>query len=301
MSKLPNFLIIGAAKSGTTALYHYLNQHPDIFLSEIKETNFFALEGKNVNFKGPGDKNGVHKRSITDIDNYKLQYKEVQKERAIGEVCPLYLYSQDASVNIKKHIPNVKIIAILREPVARAYSAWVHLKRDGREYLEFEEALEDEPRRIKENWAEIWHYFEEGNYYTQLSRYYDNFPKKNIKVFIYEDFKKSPKKVYAEICKFIGVSEGFLPDMSAKHNKGGVPQLQWLFDLMNKRNILKSIFNFFMNKKVRKFIKKKIELKNVKKKPKLNEETRIRMQSMYSSEISKLEELLEVKLSIWKD
>ena len=229
MKSLPNFLIIGAAKSGTTALYHYLKQHPDVFLTSIKETNFFSLDGINIDFKGPGDSEGVHRNSITNITEYSHQFSKYKNEKAIGEVCPSYLYFDNAPKNIKKYIPDAKIIAILRDPVDRAFSAWLHLTRDKREYCSFDKALNNELTRIKENWAEIWHYKEQGMYYKQLSRYYDVFPKDNIKVFFYNDFKNNPKKIYSEICDFIGVNNSFNVDMDQTHNQGGVPRNRLLY------------------------------------------------------------------------
>ena len=300
MNRLPNFLVVGAAKSGTTALYHYLAQHPEVFLSPIKETNFFALKDKDLSFKGPGDYKGIHRRTITEIGDYYNQFIKVTDEKSIGEICPSYLYFEDAPKNIKEHIPKVKIIAILREPVARAFSAWVHLTRDGREYLNFKEALADEPRRIKENWAEIWHYKEESKYYNQLKRYYDSFPKENIKVVIYEDFKKNQMRVYGEICNFIGVKSSFVPSMSAKHNKGGIPKNKIIWNLMMKQNIWKTLFNHLMPIKIRKMIKEKIEARNVNKKPQLDENKRKELSVQFRDEINKVEQLIEQDLTVWK-
>jgi len=300
MNRLPNFLVVGAAKSGTTALYHYLAQHPEVFLSPIKETNFFALKDKDLSFKGPGDYKGIHRRTITEIGDYYNQFIKVTDEKAIGEICPSYLYFEDAPKNIKEHIPKVKIIAILREPVARAFSAWVHLTRDGREYLNFKESLADEPRRIKENWAEIWHYKEESKYYDQLKRYYDSFPKENIKVFIYEEFQENPLKVYSELCKFIDVDSRFIPDMSSEHNKGGIPKNKIIWNLMMKRNIWKTLFNHLMPIKIRKMIKEKIEARNVNKKPQLDKNKRKELSVQFRDEINKVEQLIEQDLTVWK-
>ena len=263
MNKLPNFRLVRAAKSGTTALYHYLRQHPDVFLTPIKETNFFAQKGKDLDFKGPKDNLVTHKKTITEIVDYKNQFINVTYEKAIGEICPSYLYFEDAPKNIKEHIPEVKIIVILREPVARAFSAWVHLTRDGREHLSFEEALADEPRRIKENWAEIWHYKEESKYYNQLKRYYDSFPKENIKVVIYEDFKNNQMRVYGEICNFIGVNSSFVPNMSAKHNTGSLSNSRFLTLLFMKKNIFKTFFKIILPPFLRAKIKNFLSYSNV--------------------------------------
>ena len=239
MNKLPDFLIVGAAKSGTTALYHYLIQHPEIFLTPIKETNYFALKDTSISFKGPKDDIGIHRRTITDIVDYQNQFINITNEKAVGEICPSYLYYEDAPKNIRECIPEVKIIVILREPVERAFSAWVHLTRDGREKLSFLDALNDESRRIKENWAEIWHYKEEGMYYKQLKRYFDFFSKENIKVILYEDFKQKPALVYSDICDFIGVNNSFVPDMNVKHNTGSFSSSRFVTYLLMKNNYIK--------------------------------------------------------------
>lgn len=300
MNSLPSFLIIGAAKSGTTALYHYLNQHSEVFLSPIKETNFFAQKGKKVAFKGPKDNVGTHSTTITEIGDYHNQFINVTTEKAVGEICPSYLYCSDAPKNIKEYIPEVKIIAILREPVARAFSAWVHLTRDGREQLSFKDALDDELRRIKENWAEIWHYKHESLYYEQLKRYYDTFPKENIRVFLYEDFKNDPVKVFSEICEFIGVDNRFIPDMSLQHNKGGIPKNKIIWDLMNKHNIWKTVINYIIPIRIRKKIKEKIDSINLNKKPELDKNNRKELSIQFCDEIEKIEQLIEQDLNAWR-
>lgn len=297
---LPNFLIVGAAKCGTTALYHYLGQHPEVFLTPIKETNFFAQKGKKVDFNGPKDNLGNHRRTITEIVDYNNQFINVTDEKAIGEICPSYLYFKDAPKNIKEHIPEVKIIAILREPVSRAFSAWVHLTRDGREHLSFSDAIVDEPRRIKDSWSGIWHYIEAGKYYGQLKRYYDSFPKENIKVIIYEDFKKNPLRVYKEICDFIGVKSSFEPNMNVKYNTGSLSKNSFLTHLFMKPNFLKTsfknIFPFFVQKKVELFLLRS-SLINI---PTLSKQNKKELQSLFIDDMNKLEELINVELSGWK-
>ena len=93
---MPNFLVIGAAKAGTTSVYEYLKQHPQIWMSPLKETNFFALEGETLNFRGPGDQDYINRFSITKIEDYLNLFQGVSNQVAIGEVSPLYLYSPKA-------------------------------------------------------------------------------------------------------------------------------------------------------------------------------------------------------------
>src|SRR3954452_18181658 len=129
---MPNFLILGAAKAGTTALYHYLKQHPEVCMSEIKETNFFALMGKPLDFRGPGDDEHINRFSVTTWGDYQSRFPDRTDARAVGEASPLYLYSPDAPGRIARWMPKAKLVVILRDPVARAYSAFLHLVRGGR-------------------------------------------------------------------------------------------------------------------------------------------------------------------------
>lgn len=131
---LPNFLVIGAHKAGTTALYNYLKQHPQVYMSPAKEPRFFALEGKNLKFLGPKKDPGNRCR-FTTLEAYRELFQGVSSEVAIGEASTLYLYSQEAPKRIQHYIPDAKLIAILRNPIKRAYSNFVHAMQDDREVL----------------------------------------------------------------------------------------------------------------------------------------------------------------------
>ncbi|MGL6339568.1 MAG: sulfotransferase family protein, partial [Waterburya sp.] len=141
---MPNFLIIGAAKAGTTALHEYLQQHPQIYLTPTKETNFFAFEGEIINFQGTGDE-ALKDFSITDLNTYQAEFEQVTQELAIGEACPSYLYYPQAATRIKQYIPDARLIVILRNPVERAYANFLHIVRDDREtHRDFALALQAE-------------------------------------------------------------------------------------------------------------------------------------------------------------
>ena len=147
---LPNFLVIGTGRAGTTSLYHYLAQHPQIFMSPVKEPKFFALEGHSLDFRGPGDER-IRAETTTTLSAYRQLFDGVRDEIAVGEASTLYLSHETAPDAIARYVPDVRLIALLRDPAARAHSAFQHLTRDGWEPLaEFEEALRDEPRRIAE-------------------------------------------------------------------------------------------------------------------------------------------------------
>ena len=146
--RLPTFLVIGAAKSGTTSLHRYLGQHPDIFVSRVKEPGFFAFEGQSLDFDGPGDE-WIQQTVATNIDAYAHHFEGVTSEKAIGESSPVYLYSKEAPGRIATHLENPHLIAILRDPVDRAFSQFLFFVQCGREPLrDFGAALDAESSRI---------------------------------------------------------------------------------------------------------------------------------------------------------
>lgn len=220
---LPNFLIIGTAKAGTTSLYRYLAQHPQIYMSPIKEPNFFALEGQEVDFCGPGDEMYIKQFSVTDCGGYEGLFEGVSSEVAVGEVSPLYLYSRAAPHCICSYAPETKLIVILRHPVERAYSAFLHLLRDEREPLGNFAALRVEEKRVQENWEHIWHYRGMGFYAAQLGRYYRHFSPEQIRVYLYESLQREPLALIADILRFLGVDETFRLDISVRYNEPGIP------------------------------------------------------------------------------
>ncbi len=216
---LPNFIILGAAKAGTTAVYYYLMQHPQIHVTPLKETNFFALEGQPLRFSGPGDDEYVNRLSITTLDAYQEQYRYAQGKSAIGEASPLYLYHPRAPERIHHYVPDSKLIAFVRNPVDRAFSAFLHLVRDKREpFTDFRLGLQAEKERIAAGWEHIWHYKQMGLYYAQLQRYYALFPRTQIKIFLYKDLRTNPVGTMQEIFRFLEVDPAFVPNMSQRHN-----------------------------------------------------------------------------------
>ena len=244
--RMPNFLVIGAAKSGTTALYYALRQHPDIYMSRCKEPNFFSLEGKPPEFRGPGDQQTINTESITSLAAYQGLFHGVTRETAVGEASTSYLYHVRASERIRHYIPKAKLIVILRHPVERAYSSFLHLVRDGREPLaDFAQALQAEDARIHAHWEHIWHYQQMGLYSIQLERYFRAFDAEQIKVHLYDEWLANPLRVLRDTFRFLGVDERFVPDLSIRPNASGVPR-HWLLQvIMRKLNPAEAAFNPF--------------------------------------------------------
>ena len=150
---LPNFLIIGAPKCGTTSLYAYLKQHPQVFMTIPKEPTFFGNEGTDGLFNGPHDEDrAYHSRVITNFADYKALYDRVTNEKAIGEASIYYLYLPKAPEQIQKYVPKAAMFAVLRNPADRAYSAYTHVVRQARERRSFADSLREEPERIRKKW-----------------------------------------------------------------------------------------------------------------------------------------------------
>jgi hypothetical protein len=296
---LPNFLVIGAAKSGTTSLYRYLEQHPSVYLSKIKETNFFAtnfVDEKPIFQELDFTLEQAQKISflIKNFTEYQRLFEEVTSNKtAIGEVSPLYLNSFVAAQKIKFHIPDVKLIAILRNPVDRAYSGYQMQLRQAKETRSFASNLGKE---------EI--YIRGGFYYEQLKRYFDTFNTYQIKVILYEDFKQNPLKVMQEIFKFLEVDDTFNPDISTKFNQGGIPKNVNAYNLIfnNKiSNIAQKSLKIIIPLKIRQNLITEVQNRLLSKPEPLTPETRKKLKIIYQNDIYKLEQLINRNLQQWLD
>jgi sulfotransferase family protein len=307
---MPNFLIIGAAKSGTTSLYHYLKQHPQVYMSPNKEPDFFALEGRKLNFDGPDGKEATNRRirrgCATNIEEYRTLFRGVSDETAIGEASTWYLYSAQAPGRIKVHIPKAKLIAVLRNPVERAYSAFLYLRlRDQEPLSEFSQALQAEQIRKSNNWDWWWYYKDIGFYYVQLKRYFDTFGQDQIRVYLYEDLKAEPLRVVQSVFRFVGVDNKFVPDFSRRYNPSGVPKDNPLAELAHKpHNPVKTILRPLLPAGLRWRLSTSLlytRLKNwtVTKPPPLPPEIRGELTDLYREDVLKLQDLIGRDLSVW--
>lgn len=299
MVTLPNFVVIGAAKSGTTALYHYLGQHPEVYMSPQKETNFFAFEGQKVDFRGPGDE-GISQSSITDLVAYREQFAGVSGETAVGEASPWYLYLPSTAGNMRRHIPEARLIVILRNPVDRAFSSYLHLRREGQEKLSFEEGLAVEEERIEQNWEPLWHYRKAGLYAAQVKRFLDLFGRDRIRFYLYEDFNADPGSVLRDIYESLEVDSSFESCTSVRHNVTGVPRNQFLWRLIREGNPIEKAAGALVPTRYRTGLKR-VLIQRLLKKPALSPETRRSLGSYYREDILHLQDLIEMDLARWME
>ena len=294
--KKPNFIIIGAMEAATTSLYTYLKQHQDVFMTSIKEPMFFNNFQKENDFKVHGRKT----KKITTFEQYYPLFDAVKNEKAIGEASPAYISNEDCPSLIHKYLPETKIIAVLRQPVSRAYSNFLHARRADREPIaDFETAFNKEAERKAENWSPLYHYKGKGYYTEQLERYYNLFPKENIKVLLFEEVVKNPIETSQEIFEFLNVDSSFTPDTSKKANVSGTPKglFGWLIMKLRYYNLIPNIqFSNYLPSFVIQFI---FNSAYKKAKP-LNTELKNRLtDTYYKEDILNLEKLIDRDLQHW--
>ena len=298
-NKLPNFLIIGAAKSGTSSLHNYLNQHPQVFMPSYNKEGMKVKEPRFL------IKDLVQHRlhnGIWTFEEYQSLFTDVKDEKAIGESTVLYLYYYKHAIkNIKHYLgEDVKIIIMLRNPADRAYSAFQHVSRGFKENYSFEKSLEIEIGRMEreKNLTPMVMYKEMGMYYEMVKAYMDSF--KNVHIIFYEDFRDKIESEMNKTYNFLGISNNIEIDFITKHNVGGK---RWKDEKMKhmfmKDNPIKSILKSVLPKKIRKGMRNKLVKASTNKVEPMKEETRKGLNDYFRQDVKKLSELLNKDLHHW--
>jgi hypothetical protein len=217
---LPDFLVIGAPKAGTTALHAALARHPQLYLSPVKEPKFFLCDGEpppRARHRGPGDAHSA-REWIWDADHYERLFAAAPPHALTGESTPFYLWDRDAHHRIRRTVPQARLIAVVRDPVDRAYSNWTHLWSDGLEPIgDFLEACAAEDERVERGWAPFWRYKGLGRYGEQLAHLLSVFPEDRIHLLRYRDLVDRPGATLDRICRFLGIDAG-LVDLAPSEN-----------------------------------------------------------------------------------
>lgn len=211
--KLPDFFLIGAPKAGTTALYHSLCQHPDIYMPALKEPHYFTFEGQIPVFPGPaGDY--FARVAIKRPLEYAALFAGIRDEKIAGEASTTYLGSPVAAKRISKNIPHARIIALLRQPAERAYSQYNFYRFHGVESADtFSQALGEEADKIKNGWSFIHFHRLTSLYFQQLRSYFDVFPRENIKILLHDEWSTHPASILQDTYRFLGVNDNFEADI----------------------------------------------------------------------------------------
>lgn len=292
----PNFLIVGAAKAGTTSLYEYLKDHPDIFLSNPKEPTFFPFAGEPK----PTYTTGRPVNFVTDEDQYFSLFENSGNKKCIGEASTPYLYLHDKSIqNIKKIVPNykaMKIIIILRNPTDRAFSQYMHKRRECVESLTFSEAIEQEVARIKNNAHIDFHYTQRSLYHDSVKAFMDEFDQ--VLVCFYDDLKNNPANFVKKVLRFLDVEAEYLPATFATFNESGIPTNPFFRKLLIKefpgKTILKKLIPLNIKAKIFKKIRSGKVIKMY-----IEAADKELLNIKFKNDLSKLKLLLDGDLPIW--
>jgi hypothetical protein len=211
---MPDFLVIGAPKAGTTALHVALARHPGLYMSAVKEPKFFLSDGPPpAKGGGPGDAL-TWREHIWRRPEYEALFDPAPPGTLRGESTPLYLYDRAAMRRIRETLPGARLIVVLRDPVERAHSNWTHLWSAGLEPVgDFVRACGEEERRIAAGWASFWHYTGLGRYGEQLEYLFTLFPREQVLVLRYRRLVDEPAQTLDRICGFLGVAPGVLTEI----------------------------------------------------------------------------------------
>lgn len=272
---LPNFLIIGAAKAGTTSLYDHLRAHPAVFMPTVKEPRFFGYDGRDDRQKFP-----VH-----TLAEYEALFAPATTETAIGEATPHYLSYPQAAGRIHALIPGVRLIASLRNPVDRAYSTYLHNLRNRNAHADtpFARVMETD-HRLHETYAE------------KLERYFALFPRERIRILLLEDLEGDPRGTVRGLYGFLGVDPGFEPEIAAPSNPGGTPRIRLLHALLahpRARAVARAAFPPALNDRLRRLRSRNLQ------KPGLAAEDRRRVIGIFRDDIRRTQDLIDRDLSHW--
>jgi len=297
---LPDFLVVGAAKAGTTSLYHCLLQHPQIYVSgDIKETCYWVRD-KEIMGNGRGY---FEKDFVTERKRYERLFAKADSRihKAIGEVCNAYLYYYENTIpNILENLGDIKIIIILRNPGDRAYSGYLHLMRDGAVNETFTECMEREDFRIKDNWWWGFHIVNIGFYYGAVKAYLDNFSQ--VKIMLYDEFVNNPPEFIQSIYNFLEVDSSFVPDTNTRYNVTGVHKnkfARWFItDQGIAKRISRSIVKFILPACIWSKISGRVR-DYLLSRPEIKEEEKNRLKLVYKDEIYKLAGLINKDLLFW--
>ncbi len=285
----PNFFIVGTPKSGTTSLFHYLDEHPEVFMCSKKEPNYFSYQDivqQNLYYveKGIGNK-----------EEYEKFFEDVTSEKAIGEASVSYLFYEKVPARIKIIAPNAKIIIVLRNPVDRAFSHYLMDKRLGYLNISFEDIIY---KRVQHPLLDLYYqqFVELGFYFKQVKRYIDLFGEGQVKIFTNEDLKKDISEVILSVFDFLKISSNLMPDLKKQYNVYQKPRNIFVSYLYSAR-FLRRLARKIIPKNLVGTVKNTLLIKG--QKPKLSIGTRKYLNNLFKDDILQTAGLIDRDLSHW--
>lgn len=298
-----NLFIVGAAKSGTTSLYNYLQQHPDVFLPRVKEPHFYSeVESHNPEaYLNPEKGQFYHDKVIKEKEIYFSLYRESKSQKILADASPSYLFDELAPERIFINHPNSKIVILLRDPVQRAFSHYLMDIRHGHQVEEdFLKAIKKDLNALPKKWGVAHLYIELGFYFQQTKRYIDFFGKENVKIILYDDFVQKTEEVLIDLCDFIDINKEYISRINYRriYNEYATYSSslsKYILKYKNRFNIFKTILpSSLIN-----YLKERVIFKK-KEKPRLLEEEKSYLYNIYKKDIEMTEKLINRDLGSWK-
>ncbi|NIK90867.1 sulfotransferase [Mangrovimonas sp. CR14] len=297
-----NLFVVGAAKSGTTSLYNYLNQHPDIFLPKVKEPNYYSsIDSEDPLVYSPPKKDVFyHNKIINDENTYFSLFENSYDYEITGDCSPSYLWDKTAAKKIFADFPNAKIVIILRDPIMRTFSHYLmNLKNGVEKDPDFLSALKRDAKEFPKVWGDgkVFLYKELSMYYDQVKIYLEVFKKENIKVIIYEEFFSDIELGLSELFNFLKISSTNNINFNEIHNKYSIPKNSFFRFLLKNKSKL-TLLRTLVPRTTTQFLNKNVFYRESEK-PKITEESRNYLKNIFAEDVRNLEKLLDLNLHKW--
>ena len=282
---LPHFLVIGAYKSGSTAIQEALRAHPQVFLPE-KGPSFFAFD------EAPASDRPLPPGTVRDWADYQALFADAPAGAVCGEVSPEYLANPWSCGRISARLPDAKLVAVLRNPVERAYSDYLMYVRDGDERLDFAAALDEQEERRRAG-SPTGYYLETGFYGRQLRPYFETFPRGQLQVYLFEDFAAGPAAVLEPLLAFLGVDPALGATPERAVNVSGVPRNAAVGAAVRGGRRIAPLLPEAVRRRAKAALSRGLE------RPELAPDLRRRLADVYREDVAVLERLLERPLGHW--
>ena len=251
-----DFFLVGPPKCGTTTIYHWLKTNKAVFLPSLKEPHYFLFNDNNLEFTGPGDNERLERMVITDKGTYFALYGDISGNQICGDCSTMYFYSDKAIREISLHNPEAKIIIVLRDPIERAFSHYMHMVRDGYENgINPIESFNKSADRINKGYMPFWDYFSAGNYSDWVPKWKNEF--KNLLILDHKLLRNKPNVVMKRIALFLGVPNDFEVN-DEQYNTSGIPLSPKLNQILKQQTNVHKVLSKLIPDSKRKSIKNKI-------------------------------------------
>ena len=294
--RLPDFLIVGAAKCGTTSLYYYLSQHPQVYMSPVKEPFFFTIMG-DEGWKGDD-------AAVTSLDDYMRLFASAGAEQIAGEASTSYLHGARTTIDNIKAVygddyRKIKIIGILRDPVARALSHYNYFLKLCWEDAPFVDAVTPQRIEARKGSKQNYDYIGGGMYYDKVKRYMDEFPE--TRFFLFDDLKSSAAGLVRQIEDFLSIETNVEIDTSAEVNPSGMPKSRLLANVLVGKGPVMNRFKRMIPASQRQRLANLRDSiwRKVLVKAEVDEGVKEHLRTVYREDILKLQQLLGRDLSRW--